>query len=335
LLATVFHVKHIWTILHGGALGDLALTLRLARGLPGVEPAGRLRVVSRTTLAALRDGRPALDCRSSETAGLTWLYGDGQAPPPVPLRKLISGQRVLNALDAPDSPLHRRLLQLAPRALYSFDPRPQPACAAHIVTQWRRTLAAQGLDVTADEPPYSAALRVSPRCVARGRAQLIAALDAHRGAGKRRLESVVLMHPGSGGVAKCWPLEAFVIVARQLADSGKAVAWLLGPAELERWPAQRVASLRAEFAVLAPPSAGDLLDVLAAAGLLIANDSGPAHLAALIGTPTVAIFGPTSPDIWRPLGPGARVIRGDPNRAATWGIEPAAVAAAAAQIVTA
>ena len=44
----------------------------------------------------------------------------------------------------------------------------------------------------------------------------------------------------------------------------------------------------------------------------LGNDSGITHLAAMLGVPTLALFGPTDPLIWRPLGPSVRVIREHP-----------------------
>jgi ADP-heptose:LPS heptosyltransferase len=45
---------------------------------------------------------------------------------------------------------------------------------------------------------------------------------------------------------------------------------------------------------------------------LICNDSGPAHLGAIIGVPTLVLFGPTDPAVWKPLGPNVQVLRHEP-----------------------
>jgi len=55
-----------------------------------------------------------------------------------------------------------------------------------------------------------------------------------------------------------------------------------------------------------------LLSALSGANLFIGNDSGPGHLAGLLGIPTISLFGPTDPARWKPLGPKVRVLRGDP-----------------------
>jgi heptosyltransferase III len=112
----------------------------------------------------------------------------------------------------------------------------------------------------------------------------------------------VILHPGSGGKHKNWPLENFVEVARILKKRGRCVAWCLGPAEqaLELPPdAERIEAV----------SLTALARILAAARLYIGNDSGITHLAAAAGCPTVAIFGPTDPAVWAPRGGAVRVLQ--------------------------
>ena len=53
----------------------------------------------------------------------------------------------------------------------------------------------------------------------------------------------------------------------------------------------------------------------AGAARFVGNDSGPGHLAAITGTPTLALFGPTDPARWRPLGPHVKVLRREPLEA--------------------
>ena len=52
-----------------------------------------------------------------------------------------------------------------------------------------------------------------------------------------------------------------------------------------------------------PQDAGRIVGAYAGAARFIGNDSGPGHLAAITGIPTLALFGPTDPARWRPLGP--------------------------------
>jgi hypothetical protein len=103
-----------------------------------------------------------------------------------------------------------------------------------------------------------------------------------------------VIHPFSGSPKKCWPLDRYGALARLL-ESHVPARWCAGPEE--RLPdAVRIADLY------------ELACWLATARAYIGNDSGITHLAAAVGTPVVALFGPTDPRIWAPRGPQVRVI---------------------------
>ena len=113
-------------------------------------------------------------------------------------------------------------------------------------------------------------------------------------------EGFVAIHPGSGSPAKNWPLTRFLDAARALADSQR---WLLvaGPAERDLAPPAD--------AVLARDWPLRLLGAaLARAGVFLGNDAGVSHLAAAVGAPTLALFGPTDPALWAPVGPRVKTL---------------------------
>lgn len=121
----------------------------------------------------------------------------------------------------------------------------------------------------------------------------------------------VIIAPGSGGVRKRWPLHAWLQTTERLLHQGLAVRWVAGPDEIEELDAWRELLLRAglpeEVEVVFE---GDLARTasLAAGALAWAGvDSGTSHLAALVGCPSVVLFGPTDPVFWAP--PGALVLR--------------------------
>ncbi|HEO71695.1 MAG TPA: hypothetical protein ENN80_10580 [Candidatus Hydrogenedentes bacterium] len=120
-----------------------------------------------------------------------------------------------------------------------------------------------------------------------------------------RSERDIVIHPGSGGKSKNWPLECFLAVADLLERGGRSIAYCLGPAEESLVVPESATLLRAESVL-------ELAHELAAARLYIGNDSGITHLAAAVGCPTVAIFGPTDPSRWAPLGDHVRVVQGAP-----------------------
>ena len=106
----------------------------------------------------------------------------------------------------------------------------------------------------------------------------------------------------------------------------------LGPVELEQWPATRRQELERLAEVRTPDLVG-LAQLVRENDLLISNESGPAHLAALLGTPTLTLFGPTRAATWRPIGAAAQVIQGEAALGDDWGIKAEAVHAAATAIV--
>jgi heptosyltransferase-2 len=110
------------------------------------------------------------------------------------------------------------------------------------------------------------------------------------------------IHPGSGSPAKNWPLDRFVEAASRI---GEGRRWLLalGPAEADLPPPRGAVVGRGW-----PPRI--LAAVVARAGLYIGNDSGASHLAAAAGAPTVALFGPTDPALWAPVGRAVATLRG-------------------------
>ena len=108
-------------------------------------------------------------------------------------------------------------------------------------------------------------------------------------------DDFAVIHPFSGSARKNWPLERFRELASRLATSAQ---WCAGPEEtLDE--AVRFENLY------------HLACWLASARVYVGNDSGITHLAAAVGTPVVAIFGPTDPEVWAPRGECVRVIRGD------------------------
>jgi len=100
-------------------------------------------------------------------------------------------------------------------------------------------------------------------------------------------------------------LSYFQEIAQAFIERGVHVAWSTGPAE-EGFDLPRGS------VVLPTTGLVERARILASARLYIGNDSGITHLAAAVGCPTVAIFGPTDPTIWGPQGEKTTVVRGQP-----------------------
>lgn len=117
----------------------------------------------------------------------------------------------------------------------------------------------------------------------------------------------VALAPGAVGPSKRWTAEGYGQVAAALAGLGLAVWVLGGPGEHEL-AQDIVARSGGRARDLTGSDLRQAVLALASASAAISNDSGLLHVAAAIGTPTVGIFGPTSPWHWAPLNPLAATI---------------------------
>jgi len=122
--------------------------------------------------------------------------------------------------------------------------------------------------------------------------------------------SFVAIHPGSGAPPKNWPAPRFAALAERLAR-GKRFLLVEGPADADA-AAPTGALPGAVRARDLPPRV--LGAVLARAGLYVGNDSGVSHLAGAWGAPVLALFGPTDPAQWSPIGPRVSVLRAKNER---------------------
>ena len=124
-------------------------------------------------------------------------------------------------------------------------------------------------------------------------------------------EACVAVNPGSVyGSAKRWPAERFAAVADALAETHQARVLLVGSArERDVLEAMAGRMRRPPIRLGGRTDLATLAAVLKRARLLLSNDTGAMHVAAAVGTPVLAVFGPTDADATGPLGPDSRVVR--------------------------
>jgi ADP-heptose:LPS heptosyltransferase len=124
-------------------------------------------------------------------------------------------------------------------------------------------------------------------------------------------ETLVVLNPGGGWTSKLWPAERFGQLARELSGLGLTplVSW--GPGEEAL--ADRVVAASAGSALRSfPTTLLDFVEIARRARLVVAADTGPLHLACAVGTPVVALFGPTDPARNGPFSPDDTVLRRTP-----------------------
>ena len=108
------------------------------------------------------------------------------------------------------------------------------------------------------------------------------------------LKGACVLHPSSGSHKKNPDVELYLELERYLKGKGLRVVALIGEADTHL-----LGIFGEEFMVK------DILELgiaLREAPLFIGNDSGFAHLSAYVGVPSVVIYGPTDPLVWRPIG---------------------------------
>ncbi len=124
---------------------------------------------------------------------------------------------------------------------------------------------------------------------------------------------IVGIHASGGRVSKQWHLDRFAAVGRRLAQERRATIVLTGS------PADRpmVEAVRHAMGAVPVVDAASGLDlpslaaVLARLDVLVTGDTGPMHLASAMGTPVVALFGPSHVERYGPLAPRQRILRVD------------------------
>jgi heptosyltransferase-2 len=276
-------------------LGDVVLSLAAVRDVRRNFPAARIAVLARPSVASLYGAVAEVD----ETLTSRGVRADAAA-----LRgRFDAGILLPNSFG---SALALRMAAVPERWGWSTDGRgplltraprvPSDLRGRNQLYYYRAMLAAVGLDVSA---PAEAGLACPPEWD-RQAGELL---------GERR--EWIGVSPGAHfGTAKRWPAERFASVAQRLArETGAGVA-ILGTAS-ERPLASRIASL---MDVPVADLCGHtelprLVGVLGRLRLLLSNDSGPMHVAAAMGTPVVAVFGPTDSRETAPVGTRRRLVR--------------------------
>jgi ADP-heptose:LPS heptosyltransferase len=158
---------------------------------------------------------------------------------------------------------------------------------------------------------------VVPAAVERARAgSLIAELELNEG--------FWVLHPGAGKLQNLWPAERFAEIAELASAAGHDVLVLHGPADgaaLASLTAAIKAPTTGRVRVAPQLSVGIAAALLERAGRLLCNDTGIMHIAGALRLPTVALFGPTDPTVWKPPAEEVVALRAASRRADARGKE--------------
>jgi len=132
-------------------------------------------------------------------------------------------------------------------------------------------------------------------------------------------EDWIVLHPGSGSVDKNYPpalwLELIGRLSRRYKQDKKIVV-VLGPAERDLHMSFKEQTDEKFVELVYCPEKDALVTLLREAGVYVGHDSGITHLAAMMGTPVIALFKKSSPERWAPPGPDVKIIVGKEGRPA-------------------
>ena len=283
------HLRRNVLIFHQGALGDFVLSWPLAMALGRLYPQSRVIYVAQAQKGALAEEALRVDSADIE-GGWHGLYADHVALPKPAMRLLMGAHAIFSFVASPGDQWADQVSHLAEKAdLHLLAPRPPEDYTGHATDYLLEQLA----------PQYAFHAGVK---------QMLNLLRERGLGGAAGKGGPVVIHPGSGSPTKCWPLEKYLELARALKGTGRAVKFLVGEVEEEKWAEKDLKDLEAEFELHRPTTYLDLLKHLRGAGAFIGNDSGPGHLAGIYGVPTLSLFGPTSAQTWHPIGPRVKTL---------------------------
>ncbi len=313
LFATSHPAILLW---HQGALGDLLLAGPALAALRERFPQARFLAVGHPERWDLLRETLSLEAVWDGSDGVwAWLYAGGGGLPPA-LKKRLDG--VDQALVFSPRPPETLLERLREAGVPQTDWLPSFSTdgVEHVSRLQARRLAELGM-------PY----QVRPF-------RLRLDWQAHWPAELPRGEEILAVGPGSGSPTKNWPLAHYYEVTRALAwEYDLTVVWLAGPAE-DAWLPYLAGLTRAQGQVLFHRQPlKTVAALLSRARLYLGNDSGLTHLAHVAGARhLLALFGPTDPNVWAPLGEEVRVLTPPPGASLTH-LPPESVLAAARDLL--
>ena len=270
--------------IHPGALGDVLLAIPALRALR-VRSGAPVMLAAQPRIGALLAALGVVDDHVAfDALGLDALFVDEAAARP----RLPELVRLVSWFGARDAVFVRRLSALVPGAVVAPSVGEGRTVWEHLVR-------------TIDGPPGDWCAPVAVSAAVR-----MLGTETLRLAGADAPPPWLVVHPGAGSAAKCWPAAAFARTITTLAARARMnVVVHQGPADIEATAALR-RHLGDGVVWLVEPSLPALAGVLAHARVYVGNDSGVSHLAAALGVPSLVLFD-AGRLAWRPWWAGARV----------------------------
>jgi ADP-heptose:LPS heptosyltransferase len=285
-------------IFHAGGIGDLLLALPALRVFRQNFPGSALALMGRPErLLLVAFDLQADSVHSIDRAGMAYFYLEGETLPSG-LSTFFSSFGIALAFGKSNVGILAKNLQKAGvDRVITIPSFPPEGLRIHVSRYLMESLRASGIE---GEYPWSP-LRLPEEAMTFAKRFLADFAPKEE-------DRLLAIHPGSGSPAKNWDPKNFATVAERLSEWAK-ILLISGPAQ-DGVEEVRQAMRKASPWVADNLSLLHLAAVLKASTAYLGNDSGITHLAASLGLPTVAIFGPTNPEVWGPNGPGVNIFSG-------------------------
>lgn len=287
-------------IVHQGALGDFLLALPVIEGIVRAGSIPKLDFWSRPSYLSLLHGKPYVG--SIHDAGgrewMTFFQGDHADEAPLP-QGLEEARCILIFGQASSARAAERLKGRVRGPTYWLQSFPDETVNRHTTDFIADQARALGLP-----------LLVEPLRLAADLLQLTAVREGLLTSDRLARRQLVVVHPGSGGLRKIWPLSRWGMLLQRLSELREVrTLVVLGPADEKIRPLMRETVAPRGISMLEGLELPAFAALLSEAAVYIGNDSGATHLAASMGAPVAAVFGPTDPAVWGPRGDHITVFK--------------------------
>jgi ADP-heptose:LPS heptosyltransferase len=295
-------------VIHQGALGDFILALPTLKTLRNAFPQAKSVMMGYPRILELVEKAfYAEEILSIDQKGMASFFARGGSLDPHLSQFFSTFELIIVFGKNGGGTLIGNLKQVCRGRILHIDPFPSWAERIHITDHLLRGLSRYGFSTSERYPKLH--LKKSDQNWGRS-------FWRKKGFTEEERREAIIIHPGSGSKKKVWPLERFLDLIHYLQKHLRSrIIIVLGPAEgleIEKHFEEMEWNMGTNAPILAKGlSLLELASVMEGCRLFVGNDSGISHMAAALGLPTIAIFGPTDPMVWAPRGEKVVVIRAE------------------------
>ncbi|MDD5135258.1 MAG: glycosyltransferase family 9 protein, partial [Phycisphaerae bacterium] len=265
-------------IIQPGAIGDCILTLPLAQYLKTHFAIGSVQMIGRSHYIEYFPGRTCIDSiRNFDSVDLHRLFAghkdfeleDGDSL----ISEFAGFEQIVSFLGEAGGDFENNLIYTAncsnPVEVTTLGLKPDYKYKEHIVKfHLASFIASQSHHIKPAE------IDLKKTYITPGKTDLANGRKILSSNGIDTGQKIAVIHPGSGGVAKCWHIDNFYMLAEQLCEKNIKVVFLLGPAEMERFKQAEINRLGTIAPLLCDLTLTETFQLISCANCFIGNDSG-------------------------------------------------------------